>query len=283
MPWPIRSGLHRRVGKHIDLDDFPPFDVQPPIGPALRFHHGDTTDYLWWLGEYERATLELFCHLAAGCEVILDVGARDGVFTLFGAAANPEAQVVAFEADPEAVLALQANVALNQSLAAGRVTVIDAALGTLDGTASLYLSGGNSSLDPQFRAGASLIEVTVRRGDSVLDELALGKGVGLMKIDTEATEPDVLTGLDETIRRDRSLIVCEVLAGRTEDRLQDFVERHGYGVWRITGQGLARLPRVIADPSYRDPNVLLAPADWSIPPDIHGRAGGQRASGDTLP
>ncbi|MGH9278228.1 MAG: FkbM family methyltransferase [Acidimicrobiales bacterium] len=138
----------------------------------------------------------------------------------------------AVEADPDAARGLRANVALKGSLTGGRVTVIEAALGSIDGTASFCLSGGNSSLNPQFRDGATPTPVTVRRGDSVLGGLALGEPVGLVKGDTEATEPDVLADLDETVRLDRCVIVCEVLPGRTEDGLQDFVTRHDYWVWR---------------------------------------------------
>lgn len=268
LPWTVRTCLHRRLGKHASLRDLPPFDVQRPGGARLRFAHGSTADYLWWLGAYEPTSTELFCRLAADTSLILDVGARDGIYALFAAAANPQAWVIAFEADPEVVQTLRFNVALNASLEIGRMTVVDVALGAEDGEAQFYLAGGNSSLNANFRPGAVPSQVTVRRGDSILSELAFGRPVGLVKIDTESTEPDVLAGLKDTIHRDRPVVLCEVLPGRTEDRLQAFVDDSGYAVWSLTGGGLRRLASVAGDPTYRQPNVLLAPSEWVVPSDI---------------
>jgi hypothetical protein len=62
-----------------------------------------------------------------------------------------------------------------------------------------------------------------------------------------------------------------VLAGRTEDRLEAFVAANGYTAWGITDKGLVRLARVGGDPTYRQPNVLLAPADWSVPLEMLDR------------
>lgn len=264
----FRTSVHRHLGKHVPLTDLPPFDVERPGGPRLRLAHGSTTDYLWWLGAYEPLSTELFCRLATDTSLILDVGARDGIYALFAAAANPSARVIAFEADREVAQLLRLNVALNDDFALGRVTVVDVALGAEDGQAQLYLAGGNSSLNSEFRPGSRSCPVVVRRGDSILPELALGESVGLIKIDTESTEPDVLAGLEQTIQRDRPVVLCEVLPGRTEDRLQAFVDHNGYAAWSLDRRGLKRLPRVIGDPTYRQPNVILAPVGWAVPPDI---------------
>lgn len=266
LPWSLRTELHRRVAKHLPLAGRPTFAVQPPLGPTIRFGHGSAADYLWWLGTYEPASTNLFCALARDSALILDVGARDGIYALFAYAANPKAHVIAFEVEPEAARMLRTNVAMNEGLGPGRVTVVEAALAAADGRGQLYLCGGNSSLEPGFRPGSPSITVTVRSGDAALAELVPGQPLDLVKIDTEATEPDVLAGLDDTIARDHPVILCEVLPGRTEDRLQAFATRHSYAAWSIASGTLTRLPAVAGDPTYRQPNVLLAPSTWTVPP-----------------
>lgn len=267
LPWGLRSQVHRKVGKRSDIGDRSPFFAQPPRGRQVRFSHGPTADYLWWLGAYEPTATELFCRLAADSSLILDVGARDGVYTLFAAAANPHADVIAFEPDHEAADLLRVNCALNEHLAQ-RITIAEIALGCDDGRAEFYLAGGNSSLNPRFRPGSESISIAVRRGDTILAEIAPRRAVNLMKIDTESTEPDVLEGLEETVRRDRPLILCEVLPGRTEARLEAFAARHDYAVWRITEAGLERLTTVVGDRKYRQPNLLFAPSEWDVPTEL---------------
>jgi len=52
--------------------------------------------------------------------------------------------------------------------------------------------------------------VAVFEGDSVLEQLDAGQ-VGVMKIDVEGAELEVVEGLRRTIRRDRPIIFCEIL------------------------------------------------------------------------
>lgn len=241
------------------------FEAQPPIGPRLRLHHGPTADYLWWLGSYEQPVTEVFSRLAARASLVLDIGARDGLYTLFAAAANPAARILAFEPEPQGAALLRANVDANAALTRGRVLVVETALGAYDGSGWLFVAGGNTSLNPDFRRGSPAVPVAVRQGDTVLAEIAPGQRVGLMKIDTESTEPEVLDGLRVTVARDRPVIVCEVLVGRTECALSAFVEANHYTIWRADEKRLKRLPYVVGDPTYRRPNLLLAPSELDLP------------------
>lgn len=53
--------------------------------------------------------------------------------------------------------------------------------------------------------------VTVMKGDDVLKEIDLKEKIGLLKIDVEGAELDVLSGLTETIKNDKPLMIVEVL------------------------------------------------------------------------
>jgi hypothetical protein len=57
-------------------------------GIALRF---------LWNGSYEKTTLGIWTRLARQSQVIVDVGAHTGAFTLAALAARADAQVISFE------------------------------------------------------------------------------------------------------------------------------------------------------------------------------------------
>ena len=60
-----------------------------------------------------RIALDLFATLAKCSDVVLDIGASSGRFSLVAARSNPSAQVVAFDILPEACHILVDNLMLN--------------------------------------------------------------------------------------------------------------------------------------------------------------------------
>ena len=169
------------------------------------------------------------------------------------------ARVLAFEPDPGAFAVLTRNVERNQAVLRDRVEVFDVALSDAEGTARFYLAGGNSSLNEDFRPGSPAIDVAVRRGDDVLDAVAPGVPIGLLKVDTESFEPQVLAGLSARIARDRPAILLEVLKGRTEPALEQFLSDQDYRPYWIGPSGPEAVRDVRGDATYRHPNFLFLP------------------------
>ena len=268
IPRAWREAVHRRVAKKIPLHGT--IDIE--IGGTKLVVSGDgVASYYYWLGTYEPETTEVVRRLATHASLIVDVGARDGVFAMEAAIVAPAARVLAFEPDPAANAVLRSNVAANRSVFGTRIEAVDIALSDEDGTAEFYLAGGNSSLNSTFRAGARAIEVTVRRGDGVLDQLAPDRRMDLLKVDTESTEPLVLAGFENRIARDRPAIVVEVLRGRTEDALHRFLERQSYRASWIGPDGPEAVSVIEGDPTYRYPNFLLLPSEESLVERLGGR------------
>jgi FkbM family methyltransferase len=145
------------------------------------------------------------------------------------------------------------------------------------GVAEFHLSAAtdsSNSLNPTFRESASVIEVDLSTLDHVFlrerrcEETAKLAASGtngdtgcILVIDTESTEPDVLAGGDQLISTIRPHIICEVLAGRTEDRLQSFVKHHGYHAYRLSAEGLHLEDTIFGDPTYKH-------RDWYLAPDL---------------
>lgn len=82
----------------------------------------------------------------------------------------------------------------------------------------------------------------------------------ILKIDTESTEPDVISGAVGYLARRRPWIICEVLASRTEEALMEAMRPLGYSWYQITdGDRWNEQLEIEGDRSYKFVNWLFAP------------------------
>ncbi len=145
-------------------------------------------------GGYEKKEIALLCSLIKPGDLVLDIGANIGLYTLpMSRAVGDTGTVIAFEPDPDNARILKHNVRANQCT---NVRVVTCALGNQDGEVDLFQRNenrGNLSFADLARTGRS-VKVPVRRGAAVLHELAVGTPA-VAKIDVEGAEPLVLEGL----------------------------------------------------------------------------------------
>ena len=227
-----------------------------PNGRTLRlWSRADdwVSNQLYWRGwaGYEPETVQVYFPLAARARITIDVGAYVGYYSLLAAHANPQGRVFAFEPHPAVYERLSANAKLNRL---DNVECIPAAAGSAAGEATFFAVGGglptSSSLSHEFmrpHAGLQPLSVPVIRLDDFVRERGL-VGIDLVKIDTETTEPQVLEGFVETLRRDRPAILCEVLAGHhVEAGLEAILGPLGYRYYRLGPPGPALAAHIEAD------------------------------------
>jgi FkbM family methyltransferase len=197
----------------------------PAVGPGRRaglsmYARGDhcaaTIGHEGW-SAFEPPMPDVFvgeCRASAGH--VLDVGANTGFYSLVAVLANPELWVQAFEPVPYVAEILTANVRLNRL--DGRVALQRSAVGTQDGSATLHLpprAAGvvetSASLSPDFKdAITERLEVAVRALDSWWGEVGQPP-IGVIKVDVESRELDVLRGAEQLVRRCRPVIFYELL------------------------------------------------------------------------
>jgi FkbM family methyltransferase len=172
----------------------------PIDGTQLRFAGLAGTTDEWWAhaarrGEWEAPVLAAFGAAIRPGDVVFDVGAWIGPYTLIAATrVGPQGRVVCFEPDPVARPQLERNIALNEL---ENVTVLPYALAAAAGT--LRLTGGHSvaHLD-----AAGEHEVQARVLADVIAELGVAPDV--MKVDIEGGELDLDVA---TLREVRDLFV----------------------------------------------------------------------------
>jgi hypothetical protein len=88
----------------------------------------------------------------------------------------------------------------------------------------------------------------------------------LVKIDVEDFEAGVLAGMEQTIRRDRPFIVCEILPrAHRNEKTRQAVESMGYTPYWITHSGYIRVSRFDFERRFSQ-DFLFSPV--SVPGEV---------------
>lgn len=155
---------------------------------------------LMYQGLYERITSSIIRRLLKKNDVVIDVGAGFGYFTLLSAKiVGPKGIVFAFEPEPLHYVILQLNVKLNNL---NNVHIFNYAVANFNGIAKLFVRGEESSL---FRRAAKVERVVLVRVVRLDDVIPYSLSVDLIKMDIEGAEPLALEGMHEIIKRSRDL------------------------------------------------------------------------------
>lgn len=217
------------------------------LRPAFEFrwHHGlcfetflgnDLSRCLLIDGCFEPNEIYWLSTVLRPGQTVIDVGANEGLYSLFAAACvGPAGRVIAVEPSSREVARLRANLKLNPRL---RVDVEQIGLSRAPGEALLNVASathaGHNTLGTFAYEGidAALPErITL----TTLDHLA-GRldHVDLIKIDVEGAELAVLEGAVQTLQRHRPVILFELLdtalkqQGASADGVLAFLTGLGY-------------------------------------------------------
>lgn len=203
--------------------------------------------------------------------VFIDVGANISYFPLLaGAIFGDRFETHAFEPMPELRSMGERGLVANEIQASLRGEALTDHVGVGEFHLSAATDSSNS-LNPTFRESKEVISADLSTLDTLFVEQRASERLGhvldgdtdrvacVVMVDTESTEPDVLAGGRELIERIRPHVICEVLAGRTEDRLEAFVEEHGYLRYRLTDRGLVLEDRIVGDRTYEHRDWYFAP------------------------
>lgn len=167
-------------------------------------------------------------------EVIVDIGANVGVFSIWMAAGNPQARVVAVEPAPEAFEFLQRNVSANQLR---NVSALQAACAGRAGEAVLYRRGGGAlhSLYDRDVLG-SVFQPLCRARTVTLAQVFEHYNVKrctLLKLDCEGAEYEILYNAGPEALARTQMIAMEYHIGLNEHRPEELcshLETHGFRV-----------------------------------------------------
>lgn len=209
-----------------------------PHGERVRLlpqHRGMT----WNRQEYEAFRADV-----RPGDTVLDVGANIGAYSvLFAVWVGQHGHVVAFEPAPEPYRALQD--VLRRNDVADRVTALQQAVSAAEGVGSFAADGVDGANRLSSRG---TVEVRTTSIDAVCRRLALRPG--LIKIDAEGAELDVLRGARRTIA-----------AAGPDLRL--YVEMHPH-LWAQFGASLEALESELAVQGLRAERLDGKPDVWNL-------------------
>lgn len=192
-----------------------------------------------------------FTRLARGVDVVVDIGAYTGLFTLASAQANEKVHCHAFELMPDVFRLLFDNCVRNDILE--RVTLHAQAVGETGGVRVPV--GIRASALPDFYSTRLLFNTGVRVRVAPLDELlpALqdAKRV-LIKIDVEGTEAEVLASGTQLLERFRPDILCEVLPSPAPAEDLEALLRRTHNFYLVRDSDVVRRDRIVSPTGYRD-------------------------------
>lgn len=209
-------------------------------GPSMQTLQHDLVSRVLRSGRpWEGWLTRYFQQYASADKVSIDVGANIGAHT--SSLARWSYQVVALEPQRDAYECLVANTSKTP-----RVMTIRAAASRHPGSGSMNHSTDNRGASRLVRGPGDEAVDVIR-----LDDLRLERSVGLMKIDVEGHERDVLLGAQRILTTDRPVILLE-----DSSRARLILKDIGYEVRRISLKDFLCLPQPAGhkgtDPSQRD-------------------------------
>lgn len=231
-----------------------PLRLVPP-GAVVRILRGPLRGKRWvagagpdgcWLGSYERANQSLAQDLVRPGDVVYDLGANVGYFTLlFSELAGGDGRVVAYEPLPRNLEFLRRHLALNRRT---NVEVVAAAVGAAAGTMRFADQAGacQGRLDPH---GRLQVEVTTLDRE-VFD---LGRPApNALKLDVEGGEAHVLDGAAEILARFRPAVWIETHGWQAHQECRERLRRHAYGIEQARDSGVSGFGLLLARGPRRD-------------------------------
>jgi len=227
-----------RIYRHLHFKGIITVKV-PGHGSFRIMHHGYMIENeLFWSGldGWEKVSSRLWVELCQDADVILDIGANTGVYSLIANTVNPNSTIVAVEPVERIFKRLKENIALNNA----HIHPVYAAVSNRTGTAVLYdlperehvlsvsldpaWNNTNTELRPVEVPCSTVTDILAERGRSHVD---------LLKIDVETHEPAVLQGFLPILRRDRPTMLIELLTDEVAAQVATLIHGLDYVYFNI--------------------------------------------------
>jgi FkbM family methyltransferase len=173
---------------------------------------------------WELVSRYFFNLCARDTEIIFDIGAYTGIYSLEAAKGNPECKIYAFEPNPDIFNNLRENVLINSL--ENQIKLYPLALGDMIGNRNLYLSeeiNHTSTASLVLKSNISYeIEVTT------IDSDFSDKEVQLIKVDVEGFESNIFKGGEKTLNEFKPIILSEANSLKNLETQKKILQPLGY-------------------------------------------------------
>jgi len=170
-------------------------------------------------------------------EVVYDIGANIGLYSLAISSFQLGNVVYAFEPNPETFTKLKANLSLNQT--ATNIVPLQIAIGNTDSECDFMISSQHER-SSFYMFGASfgnasvkkIVKVNVEKLDSLIEQLLPPQHI---KIDAEGSEANILEGARQTIQKHKPTLYIEPHSTEQEEKVCQFLKSIDYGIEKNSG------------------------------------------------
>lgn len=198
---------------------------------------------------HEKATTELFKKTVKEGDVVIDLGANIGYFTLLAARlVGPRGQVYAFEPEPKNYSYLRKNIELNNY---NQVVASQKAVSDKNGTTQLFICDydtGHHTINKQngievYSRGREVKEKSIEIETITLDNFFKDKEelIDVIKMDVEGAEALVLAGMDNILRKNKQIkmlveffpLLIENMGNSPQEFIHKLLEDYRFAIYII--------------------------------------------------
>lgn len=192
---------------------------------------------LFWHGlkAWENNSNKIWIELSKFSEVVLDIGANTGIYSLITASVNTKATIHAFEPVQRIFKKLVYNTEINHF----SVHCHEFALSDQDGLATIYdmpdrhLYSLSINKNIAYKADSLLpTQIPILRLDTFIEKNKITK-IDLIKIDVETHEPEVLRGMGKYLALWKPTILVEILNNEVGKQVEQEISGIDYLFFKI--------------------------------------------------
>lgn len=247
----------QRLYQHLYFDDY--FKVKVSNESSfLHYHFGSNVENdLFWRGldeSWEPQSMKIWGLLSERAEVVLDIGANTGLFSLMTKARNPQAKVYSFEPLERMYLKMTKNIELNKF----DIRPLKCAVSNINGLTKIYdlpehENMKQASLNADFLRNHDVVvavDVEVLSIQSFADREKLMR-IDLVKIDVESHEAEVLEGFGDLIEKFKPIFFIEVIDRKTSANVEAILRKNEYHFFYLIDEtnGLIKANQLTPKPS----------------------------------
>lgn len=235
-------GLPHNITRHLVFDGV--INIKVYDGKIIKMHNEQypLEQIFFWEGisGWESYSNKLWYELAKSCNVIFDIGANTGIYTLLAKAANPNADIYSFEPVRLTYEILKKNVAINKI---NNVHLKNYAVSNNEGEAEFYDMKDKilyqASLEKKYidtleydKSSFTSYPVEIVSLKKVIETESIEQ-ICLMKIDVETHEPKVIEGLGLYLRKFNPILLIEILTEEVALNLASYFDPNHYTFYDI--------------------------------------------------
>ena len=248
----------KSIYRHLFFDG--KFKVKVEKDSSFYINHYNThgfiiEDGLFWLGlgvGREGYSLRLWTELSKQSEVVFDIGANTGMYSLLTKSVNPNAQVFGFEPVKRTYDKFQANCDINKF----DVKCEFMAVSDFTGELTLYdipeANNYSATLNKEFSDVRHQTHIDTRfeakvKATTLKDYIESNNisKIDLMKVDVEMHEPEALRGMGEYLQKFQPTLLIEIFTDKLGKEVQEILKGCDYLYYSIDEEGKTELQKEI--------------------------------------